>query len=344
MTAERQPDDALGTLAFLARSSAEVAAMSFEELDALRLRDAKLPSDVAAASRTLSATVDAVMSSPLTKEYLRMHPAGLDRVQTPLDVLGERNVLACALALSPDGPAVPLDPDRAFLVLSMLLAVPMLWRHEMRELALESPLPRHVISRELLPFPYVWWAWEWGAKQPDSDVTYDGMVLAYRPEGLAVIQVGATGDHSEPGDHQIELVAQQSVIPFGSVWPDDVPEDSRDAVEQILQMLSFLASPYIPKDARRMDRKLRKTLRREGATEAETETAVTFIDLRNPLATRRPPPTSEGRKLTKRVPVMAHNKAQWYPSQKAHRVIYIPAHFRGPEDGPYSRNPYQVMR
>ncbi len=342
MTAERLPRDGQDPAEFLARASAGVAAMSFDELDALGRA-----SDQAAGTfgRSTDAIIEAVLLSPVTTEYLRMHTTGLARVVTPLDVLGERNVLACSLWLQPEDGSPKAGPARSFAVMAMLLAQPMLWRHEMRDLALESPLPRHVISRELLPFPYVWWSWEWGAKQvgEGSDLIYDGMVLAYKPEGLAVIQVGAEGDHTTP-DHRIRIVTQEATIPFGGLWPDDVPEHARPAVEEILQMLAFLASPYIPKDERRMDRKLRLSLRRAGAPVHETETAVTFIDLRTAQATHRSLPTGEGQKLTKRVPVRAHTKAHWYPSQQAHKVIYIPAHFRGPEDGPYSRNPYQVMR
>ena len=349
--AERWPRDERRQDAgeFLARASAKVAAMTFDELDELRRASDGLP-PTALLGRSLDATVEAVMQSPVTKEFIRTHAlhidgsAGAARITTPLDVLGERNLLACVMALSPEGEGIMDLPDRGYAIMAMLLAVPMLWRHEMRELALESPLPDHVISRELLPFPYVWWSWEWGAKQPDSDITYDGMLLAYQPDGLGVVQVGASGDDSQPAGHPMHMLAQSTVIPFGARWPDDVPEDARPAVEQILQMLAFLASPYIPKDQRRMDRKLRLSLRRAGATVRETETAVTFIDLRTAQATHRSLPTGEGQKLTKRVPVRAHTKAHWYPSQQAHKVIYIPAHFRGPEDGPYSRNPYQVMR
>jgi hypothetical protein len=42
--------------------------------------------------------------------------------------------------------------------------------------------------------------------------------------------------------------------------------------------------------------------------------------------------------------VNGHVRAQWYPSEQAHRLIWIAPYLKGPEDAPMLTHAYKVAR
>jgi hypothetical protein len=51
-----------------------------------------------------------------------------------------------------------------------------------------------------------------------------------------------------------------------------------------------------------------------------------------------------GRVYTHRWLVRGHHRAQWYPSLKAHKVVWIAPYIKGPADAPLKMPVYVVKR
>jgi hypothetical protein len=198
------------------------------------------------------------------------------------DVLAERYVWAVGLANITDeefvGNASLDHRERVKLAMTLLMTVPFLWREDVLAITKGLPVPAHVVSREVLPHPMMWFTFETGHEsEGDSlvpDATLDGIALIDAGAGFNVYHFGSGHDGRGP------LAVSAGVIRYGERFPDDFPGNTLPAAERILGMLSFLNSPYIPKNSERMPRALRRTLEREGMTNSEVEQRVTFVDLR----------------------------------------------------------------
>jgi hypothetical protein len=107
--------------------------------------------------------------------------------------------------------------------------------------------------------------------------------------------------------------------------------------------MAFLNSPYIPKTVRRLLRAERREIARYKAADLGEE--ITFVTL------RRPEPRRHGKEeelagvdWKHRWIVSGHYRAQWYPSEAAHHVIWIAPYMKGPEDAPLIEHAYRVAR
>jgi hypothetical protein len=127
------------------------------------------------------------------------------------------------------------------------------------------------------------------------------------------------------------------------VWPDDF-EGAKGKVRQVLQLLAFLSSPYIPRTSERMDRATRRGLARKSPI-VDADEAVTFVMLRRRVGDRHEYGETESEVQWKhRWIVSGHLRAQWYPSERAHHLIWIAPYAKGPEDAPFLDHVYKVAR
>ena len=245
------------------------------------------------------------------------------------------------------------DRLQAYLLLKQ--SVPFLWREEIHMKARDLPLPRHTIPESLLPYTQMYWTFE-GAHdiqlREQEQVTQngltgleaDGMLLQYTPPNN--IQVFSFGMYeiteNETSKHGIHMLPM-CTITTGSTWPDDYDADSNEqaAVGYVLKMLSFLNSPYVLSNPERLGRQTLKELKR-----AKVEQLVPPIHV---VKLRQAPIRSNAngnpeREYKHQWWVRGHIRAQWYPSLKGHKLVWIREHLKGPSDAPIIQKVYDVQR
>jgi hypothetical protein len=292
---------------------------------------------------------DRLAADVLLREYLRRAEEAqrrgaseLDPVRTVGQVLGERMALVVNLLTDADYatyPDRPLTPEqRLSLARRILAAVPFLWLNDVFTLSIASPLPRHVIDREILPFERMWWTFEGysgivGA--PLDGLRVDAVLIEATPEGAVLTNLGSTST---------KAAISVETVPFGSVYPNDFAKP--EGVRQFLSALSFLNSPYIPKEERKLASHERRWVEREsrGRDEPSLEQVVRFVDLRQPTTDREVVGPSSKREWAHKWVVRGHHRAQWYPSRGAHQVIWIAPYVKGPLEKALATPAYRVIR
>lgn len=288
-------------------------------------------------------------------------------VCSPADVLGERlvgiAVLLEAAATHPNTIRINVsDDDKLAAVASFatlaLKATPYLWSEEVRAAVRDSTatiangglaLPRHTISSSILPDPLMWWTFETGVTVSDrtavaAKVTVDAMMIRDYGGGFEIYTVGNIADAESDAlgrDHLpfIECMRYE----YGGTFPDDYKQHvGKLPLESALVMLAFLNSPYIPKSSGRLLRAERREIARNGAMDAGEE--IRFITLRRPHAEQATSDQANHKGRQHRWVVRGHYRAQWYPSESAHHVIWITPYLKGPDGAPMIEHVYKVAR
>jgi len=308
---------------------------------------------------------------PLFQRYVTHLGTTLPRNTQAWQAQGERVYAAfCALmvpkitlALKPyvDGvyltDSVEIDlPTRFQNSVKILSSQVYLWTNEIREMASAMPLPRHTISRELLPYPLMFWSLEtamcvldpekeeiigeidWIVIQEERDETTG------KPNGFGVTtnfnkySIATNGDTVTEGDYEI-LYGQ---VPYGAIYPDDIGEGSHI----ILALLAFLNTPLLQVTKTRLPRPIRREMKRRSMRKKPTigDAETNVVTLRHPQTQKSDDPSSGFIYRDHRWWVSGHFRAQWYPSTKDHKLIWIGPHLKGPEDKPILEKTYHVKR
>lgn len=307
----------------------------------------------------LEAIARSMVDEPIARRFMeKVEASGDNRVYTADDVLGERLMrLAAVLALEAREPGWVMmnvaDEQRVSVLLAFAVvaakAAPYLWTEEVRQVVGSSiRVPRHVVSPRILPAPSTWHAYETGigiGGRVELDgrryvgETADACLIVDVPDGFTVTILGEMVD-AESGEKR--PIITTVLVPYGKVYPDELPESMRPAAEGALMLLSFLNSPYIPKRQAPASRAARReTARKNGRP---VEELVTFILLRRPEPTKRAESKERPVDWKHRWLVSGHLRAQWYPSESAHHLIWVAPYFKGPDDAPLIRHAYKVAR
>jgi hypothetical protein len=267
-----------------------------------------------------------LVRDPLTIERGR-HDG--DPVATPEDVVGEQHMITLLLHA--------LGEPHQFLAKPIDEAIPFLWTDEMRVTAAAlDDLPRHVVSKAIMPYDRMWWTW-----QGSVPLHLDGQEMWC--DGILLLNVGLGIQASFV--YEIEEGAQMTTITmprieYGSTYPNDFLGEKKNATI-ILQMLAFLNSPYVSAELRSVNRARR---REQARAQVPVATGAHFIVLRNEAKAHAPHDDSDGRDWKNRWWVRGHFRAQWYPSEGAHHVIWVAPYIKGPEDAPVKTPVYKVAR
>jgi hypothetical protein len=296
----------------------------------------------------------------------------LDRVPArntqPWHAMGEllmTRVLACAGATGTPMHFMGQMPDSADplteledLVQSCQLAYrlqgaqPYLWSQECLRTARHSPpLPSHVISRNILPYPILFFSREVALPlvNPDgSCIGYqDWMVVTDEGEGIGVWT--SVNPHHEAGslrDGEMPACAR-GMVRYGARWPDDFSDVERLATEAVLKELAFINSPFVDARPARLERMYRRMQEREGVEQKEVERPVAVVVLRRAenLGDRpKDQPEGECREWKHHWWVSGHFRAQWVPTEQAHKVIWIAPYIKGDLSKPLLEKVYSVAR
>lgn len=284
--------------------------------------------------------IESLRGDPLIREFVRGH---MDRqpVTRPIEVLGEQRLQAF-FAANQGADHIPLaveghdignnaDYKAVSLAMTVLSATPFYWSNQMIKTAVASPLPPHVISRELLPFPLMYWCFETAYSDlRGDDYWWDAHLIADVGGGANVFQFGTRG-----GAWLVEVAG----FKYGDRYPDDVPD-----LEPLLQMLSFMRSPYVSSAPERVRRAERRAVTRKNPDAVVPDVCV--IKLRTPHGQHKDDKREVdiGRGYSHRFMVRGHHRAQWYPSLQAHKVIWIAPYIKGDPDKPFHEPVYAVVR
>jgi hypothetical protein len=314
--------------------------------------------------RNVPELVARMLREPLAQRYFaRMTTRRSERdtwIHTADDVLGERIArLAALIAIEHERPGYVIAPKRPNLspVESLIVtaelglsATPYLWTEEVRAGLRSVTVPQHVLSPRVLPQARTWHTFETGIElgghllhegRRYEGHTGDACLVCDTGKGLEILNFGEMKD-VETGE--VRPTVTGGPIRYGVTYPDDLEDDWRNTIAGPLAMFAFLASPYIPKQQAKASRAARREYRQAGLAPIDDE-LVTFVILRRP-ATHKPtadePPHPVDWKH--RWLVNGHIRAQWYPSEQAHRLIWIAPYLKGPEDAPMLEHAYKVAR
>ena len=276
------------------------------------------------------------------------------------DLIGEQRGLGASLMVLPPErvagsyqlPTLSKRQSLVYLGSWMLAAQPYLWRDDLRIAAQQGDLPPHVIGRDLLPHPVMWWSWEAGAEvlgavdgalegfPPGAELMSDGVLIIDEGTGMSVVTMGAVQTARE---EFLAFFINSGGIRYGRRFPQDIPAYARPATAALLGMFSFLASSYVEQEPQRPDRAARRAAKRENDEDESPEVMV--VQLRHAVreaAKKAAAPDEVDWKC--RWLVAGHHRAQWYPSTQSHKVIWIAPHVKGPEDMPLKPRVYDVVR
>jgi hypothetical protein len=357
--------------------------LTFDQIDSL---SASFRGDPAAARRaaereaprTREWLLKRLISDPLLGRYVgHLINRATARNTQPWHAMGERLYATLLLAQVGAEPSLRLgesfrdQADEAMAVglasSLFLTAVPYLWSEQVEDLVRASPaVPPHTVSRDLLPYPTVFFSYEvaYHAVVGGKNVDIDWCVLAHRPGGVQLL-VPTTVPRSEGGDGSVTF--ETSAIRYGERWPDDFPSGpdpvsvaAADAhperftggvnagIELILKRLAFINSPYTTTERHRLPREIRREqARAKGMERPAHEPVCHVVVLRRAVQSReqaRDEAEREGRDWQHHWWVSGHYRAQWHPSTKSHKVIWITPHVKGPLDKPLLEKTYAVLR
>ena len=230
--------------------------------------------------------------------------------------------------------------------LIIMQAVPYLWKSEILQKAESLPVPRHTIPENLLPYTRMYWSWEGcrDAYMTNQDtgerfeMEGDGMLVWYMPPDY--IQAGILGSSRKEGQHAVHLLPT-AALRIGTTWPDDYNEMEQNSLSPLLAKLSFLNSPFVSAERERLPRPIRRELARAPA--ADTDPPIHVVKLRE-ASTPNGGAGGTGSEFRHQWWVRGHIRAQWFPSMKGHRLIWIREYLKGPSDAPIIRKIYDVQR
>lgn len=275
----------------------------------------------------------------------------LFKIVSAEDVLAEKICLSIAILEAnvgnPDNPYqcidIPdavLDQGRVMTSQAIDRAVPYLWASaEIRKAAAALKIPDHRLSRNVLPFPDLYWTWPEDLVIAENypqwnDVGCVAVVLSDVGIGITATQI-FTHWSSPMGDIDRWFMIPGAICKYG--------EMVNPQIKPFLAMLSFLKSRFLQHEIRKPERSIRKEIARLGQVEMP---AVNFVDLRYPQ--REEAERSGQNKMSidrkYRWLVSGHIRAQWYPSSGSHDLIWIDPYIKGPDHAPMKPSAYRVIR
>jgi hypothetical protein len=346
--------------------------IGFDDLDAIRdwyARGGATPTD-AEVRALLEGIVTVTRANPVFEAYVRRglaYGALTGRGGPPntegWHALGELRCNLLVVAMAGLGAAhaqvelgdmtnalgAPLDLPGAALAIAgrLMLSQPYLWTNTIdAHICTSPPLPPHTISRELLPYPIMYWSLQSAKRSvpgqfPEGVVESNWMLLTDEKK-----QVTVTCDLTYASGG---MALSHTTIPYGARWPDDFAGEGperRILIDYALKSLAFLASPYVATNRVAVPRAFRRAAAlAAGKKGTATSPLVNVVVLREPLKTREvnDDPEWDGARRHHWW-VTGHYRAQWYPSQQAHKVIWIAPHLQGDLSKPLLERVYKVAR
>lgn len=270
--------------------------------------------------------------------------------EKPDDVIGAQQFFASAIAAGLyDKPLrehrFDNDPQgehwvdmKANIVGSLLEAQPFLLRKRAAALAAKFNLPDHIVSRTVMPYETMFFAFEctgmMDLKVEDADDgnTYCGMLAVAEADHLFATMMGTTAS----GDNALRVIWDPV---FGHRFPEDTA-----SFNELLQVLNFMQSKIAVCHKQPASRAARRSMPRAKCVQRD----VGIVDLREYERAPETPAATDGEHTDIdykwRWMVRGHYRAQWYATEKAHHLIWIAPFVKGPQDKPLRPTVYDVRR
>lgn len=326
----------------------------FDALDAIERehgaqlrRVARTPESMA---RQRQWIIDRTLSNPLVINLLRgaSQDGRMPRNTEPWMALAEQKMWA-GLVASDSSMDIDHEADesegyvRTLVSTQLFMSQTYLWSKSVFDAIKVCPLPAHVIDRELLPFPFTFHSFE---------VAY-GMVDS---RSGSTAEVGETdwmqfSDSSAGGGFAVytNVVTKEgqppricgSGIKYGTRFPDDLPEFSRQPTAVVLSLLAFLRSSYSEITQRTLPRQMK---RHGELSKADVQSVINVVVLRRAAQDAVDAYNAETSHFRRRWWVSGHFRSQWFPSRKAHEVVWIAPYIKGPDGAPMIQKVYAVRR
>lgn len=242
--------------------------------------------------------------------------------------------------LNEDGKHTCLDGDQVLeneSALDVLVAVResevYLWTEKTEQLARGAPLPKHTISPSVMPQRAMFWARE--MPHGSDERISNWFVLTREDDRIAVAHDQMSGDGTI-----VEVMTFG--IEYGKVWPNEF--EAAETVGTILKWCAFLNSPFVTSAKQKLPRHIRRQLERQNQDVPDDD--VSIVILRRALVRKPQMPSGEhpGVEWKHHWWVGDHYRAQWYPSEQAHRVIWIAPFIKGDLSKPLLEKIYKVQR
>ena len=311
----------------------------------------------AARERTMDRLMIWLRDNPMLAKYHQHTKGNLSLNTLPEHALGERLHAMSACVLAGRGYVDIVKPttegyakataeylrDMACgLALLLTNAQVYLWSDKMEKLADAAPLPVHTVSRNVLPMPLMFWSRETRYNFEDAYgrvASNNWLALVHHTEQVFII-----GDLSYHDNETTKLMINHLV--YGGVWPNDY--DNNGEIALMLKRCAFLASPFVVTARQRMTHTTRRQLERDaGMTREQTnEPEAHVVALRRLKFKAAQKPVGEPKDVEWKHHwwVSSFYRAQWYPSEKAHKVIWIAPHLKGDLSKPLLEKVYAVVR
>ena len=276
-------------------------------------------------------------------------------IDTPEDALGEREHLCYSTMLATEEFEFALTPNEvkseklpqaewelreeaAVYGLYELLGMSevFLWTFDIVQGALAMTLPDHVFGREGFQAPFMWWTFRRPLIFSNCAAQIQGLLIVSFPDRVELFYF-----FGRVKDTDKSWKWERYGIFFGERVSDDHPHS------WVLKLIAFLNSKYVSADRTQLPRGLRRSMERTGQKKKEIP-RVRVVQLRAKGPTLPKPngsdPDGPVRDWAGRWWVRGHIRAQWCPSTKTHKVIWIAPHLKGPEDKPILGRLYLVDR
>jgi hypothetical protein len=212
-----------------------------------------------------------------------------------------------------------------------------LWTEKTERLARAAPLPKHTISKSVLPSPTMFWARE---TPHGNEWVNNWLLVADNGDHIFVAHDAMSNDSQATGFRVMNFQ-----IKYGATYPDDFSPDDVDLVGNVLKCCAFLNSPYVTNEKHKVGRHVRRQMQRADQ-EPPPDDDVSVVTLRR-MQVRKPQPQSgdhPGIEWKHHWWVSSFYRAQWYPSEQAHRVIWIESFLKGDLSKPLLEKVYSVKR
>jgi hypothetical protein len=311
---------------------------SFDELDKLSRPDIpnRLMTD-AELGEAHQIIIEKAKADPAFRRFAPKYNHG-SRIAHPWEAIGHRMWAAMMCVLGAQGKMRVLgtSPDTNAHMLTMIGgllsdATVYLWQPEIEKLANAAPLPKHIVSRTILASPVMFWS----IAEPTTATSWFGLIHATTD----VIMIG------EGIDENSQACLGVQAVRYGKTFPHDFTDQPE--TEMILKRCAFLNSPYVMTEPHRMPRHVRRQAERAGEDMRDFENEpVNVVKLRR-LQMRKPQQSSQqhnGVEWKHHWWVQPFYRAQWYPSEQAHKVIWIDAFIKGDLTKPLLEKVYAVVR
>ena len=286
-------------------------------------------------------------ASPLLRRFMiaNIHAKRAGPLTEPWMALAERDVMGLLLSM-PDSywqvhntPAALTRYTLTYLADQYAQAHTYLWSSTVLKAINACPLPSHVLSTGLTPFPTTYHAFENAldvVSPQDTAYEADGYLISPIDNGSLLWLPCSTYDIDTPSG----TIAMWNIT-HGRRYPEDFLPNQVESLRLPLAMLAMLQTHTTVVTTARLSRGFRRHPDLSAADAAQT---VSVVSLRRDTDRAVRAYNAESVAWRHKWWVSGHFRAQWIPSTQSHRTTWIAPYIKGKPDAPMLNHVYTVQK